>query len=71
MTAFWLHYNKPMSLRLGKPQVTVHHNNVCYVIDNVDIQVPVHGRLRKQQPYFVLAGKASNFKITNNIMVIT
>jgi hypothetical protein len=58
--AFWFHYNKPASQRVGKPQITIHINNQCHIVDNIIVDVPTRGRIRKQQPYFVMAGKTEH-----------
>jgi len=55
--SFFFHYNKPASSKLGKPQITLHYNQTCYILDNVVCKVPVSGRIRKTQPRWVMAGK--------------
>ena len=63
MKAFYFHYNKPASQKAGKPQITVHAGGACLIVDNVVCNVPVAGRLRKDQPRFVMAGKAASIVI--------
>ena len=65
--AFWFHYNKPASRSLGKPQITIHFNGACIIVDNVDCKVPVMGRVRKSQPFWVMAGRSADIQIINNI----
>lgn len=55
--AFFFHYNKPASLAAKRPVISVHQDKVCHLTGNVDCRVPVQGRIRKTQPYFVMAGK--------------
>jgi hypothetical protein len=68
--AFWFHYNKPESRRVGKPQITLHVSGMCIILDNVDCRVPVKGRIRKTQPHWVMAGKTKDIQIQNNIATI-
>lgn len=68
---FWFHFNKPATAKAGKPQITVHIKKACHVVDNVICRVPTEGRLRKQQPKFVMAGDCSAFKIRNNVMELS
>lgn len=68
--AFWFHYNKPESRKVGKPQITVHYNSACHVVDNISCEVPLKGRLRKTQPFWVMAGKANLIQIENGIAII-
>lgn len=55
--AFWFHYNKPESLKSGKPQITLHWNGGCHILDNVICDKPTMGRIRKNQPRWVIAGR--------------
>lgn len=66
---FWYHYNKPASAKSGKPQITVHYNKVCHIVDNIICSVPTFGHLRKEQPKFVIKGKGE-LKIKNNVAYI-
>lgn len=40
MKSFFIHYNKHLSKRAGKPQISVHYNKKCYILDNVICEVP-------------------------------
>lgn len=58
-------------MKAGRHQVSVHWNKTCYIVDNVEVLVPTHGRLKKTQPRFVMAGKARSFRIADgNIGVL-
>lgn len=70
MKSFWFHYNKPASKSRGKPTITVHWDGVCYLVDNLFVHVPTQGRIRKTQPYFVMAGKAEDVKIVFDVAYI-
>lgn len=59
MKAFWFHYNKPASAKSGKPQITLHWNGACNILDNIICKVPTSGRIRKKQPRWVIAGKGN------------
>ena len=54
---FWFHYNKVLSKKAGKPQISFHYNKTCYIVDNVCCGVPVSGVINKRQPFFVMKGK--------------
>ena len=72
MKSFFFHYNKPASRKAGKPQITVHAGGQCLVVDNVICNVPVAGRLRKEQPRFVMAGKAASIVIdSSNVAILS
>jgi len=70
-SSFWFHYNKPASSKAGKPQITIHYKKSCIVIDNIICKVPIMGRIRKQQPRWVVAGKANDIKFENNVAIIS
>jgi len=55
--AFNFHYNKPASQRAGRPQISVHFNGACHIVDNLYVGVATKGRINKRQPYFVMAGR--------------
>ena len=63
---FWYHYNKPQSLKEGKPKITIHQGGVCHIVDNIVCNTPTYGHLRKEQPRFVVKGRGE-LKIENNI----
>lgn len=67
---FFFHYNKPQSTKAGKPQITVHYDGICHIVDNIICNVPTFGHLRTQQPRFVIKGKTKNFRIEKNIALI-
>jgi hypothetical protein len=70
MSAFYFHFNKPATQRAGKVQVSLHYQGTCYILDNIECNVPVRGRVRKTQPRFVMAGKAETVKIKKGVAVI-
>jgi len=67
---FFLHYNKPASLKAGKPKITIHHRGKCHILDNVIINVPACGEIRKTQPRFVIAGMCNQFDIVDNVGIL-
>ncbi len=64
--SFFFHYNKPASQRAKKPQISVHYDKTCYIVDNIECHVPTEGRIRKRQPYFVMVGKCTSFILLKN-----
>lgn len=67
---FFFHYNKPASLKAGKPQLTVHFKGVCHIVDRVCILTPTWSENRKQQPRCVICGKADNVSIFNGVATV-
>ena len=67
---FWFHYNKPESNKMGKPQINIHYNKSCIFVDNLIINVPTAGRLRKTQPRWVVAGKAKEIIFKDGVATI-
>lgn len=57
MPAFWFHYNRPASLEAGTPKMTVHYRRQCWLVDEVQCNVPVRSRQRKSQPRVVMSGR--------------
>lgn len=70
MNAFWYHYNKPATQKAGKPQITLHFKNTCHIVDNIVCKVKTSGRVRKTQPRWVIAGRANQISIKDNIAEI-
>lgn len=67
---FWFHYNKPASVKAGKPKVTVHYKGICHIVDNISCNVPTFGYLRNEQPKFVIKGKCQSFEVIDGIAII-
>lgn len=61
--AFFLHYSKPATRQAGAPRISVHVAGTCHIVTNVFCQVSTHGRIRKTQPRWVLAGRARHFVV--------
>lgn len=68
--AFFFHYNKPLSAKAGHPVLTLHYKGACHFVRNVVCDVRTEGRVRKQQPRFVMAGKASSVSIVDEVAYI-
>jgi len=64
---FWYHYNKPASSVAGKPQVTIHYNKKCILVDNLVCGVPTYGHIKKDQPKFVIKGKCKFIKVVDGV----
>lgn len=71
MRSFWYHYNKPATQKAGKPQITLHYQGACHIIDNIICNVKTMGRIRKSQPRWVIAGKAKEVTFKNKVAEIT
>lgn len=67
MIPFIFHYNKPESLKAGKPKISLHFNKKYHLVDNIVVNVKSGGRIRKSQPHFVIAGKAESIEIIDDI----
>lgn len=70
MWTFYFHYHKQASKRVGRPQVSVHFRDQCYIVDNLVCERPCRGRIRKRQPFFVMAGKAREFRVERGVGVL-
>lgn len=70
MRSFWFHYNKPATAAAGKPQISVHFAGQCHICDNVVCDVPTAGRIRTEQPRFVMAGRAHEIEIADNVAYV-
>lgn len=70
MHVFFYHYNKPLSKKAGKPVISLHYKNKCYFVDNIYLHVSTWGHIRKDQPRFVIKGKASVIEIKNKIAYV-
>jgi hypothetical protein len=68
-TVFFLHYNKPASLKAKRPQLSVHWKKTCFVGDHVVCHAPTESRIRTRQPRVVMAGRAT--RVTQRAGVIT
>ena len=71
MPAFFFHYNKPASKQAKKPVISLHFQKQCHLVDNVIVNVPTQGKIRKTQPFFVITGKAKEIIIKENIAYIS
>lgn len=61
---FYFHYNKPASQQAGKPILSVHFKDVCYLTESVDCRVPCQTKINKRQPRCVMAGYATDVTIS-------
>lgn len=64
--AYFLHYNKPATAQAGAPRISVHVAGTCHIVTNVVCNTPTSGRIRKTQPRWVLAGRATTFQILSD-----
>ncbi len=67
---FFFHYNKPASKKANKTMWSVHWNNACYIVENIDCRVPVLSKTNKRQPFATMKGKG-RVKVNNKTAVIT
>ena len=63
--SFYYHYNKPQSLREGKPMMSVHVDGKCHISAALTCEVKAAMRVRKTQPHVVMAGKCAGVVITD------
>lgn len=69
--AFFFHYNKPASRAAGEPVISLHVNEACHLVRNIDCLVPIKGRIRKTQPRWVMTGKARIFRSDETTGTVT
>jgi hypothetical protein len=60
MWTFYLHYNKPASLKAKRPLMSVHFRDRCYIVDVVECMRPTRSAIRNRQPRVVMKGMATN-----------
>lgn len=58
--AFNFHYNKPASLKAGKPRMSVHFRGKCHIVTDVMCLVPCWSKHRTRQPRCVMEGRAKD-----------
>ena len=56
MRAFWFHYNKPASAQQKRNVLSLHFMGKCHLVHDIEVDVPLKTRHRKEQPRCVLAG---------------
>jgi len=72
MKTFWYHYNKPASRKVGRPQISIHYNKVCHIVDNIICGVPTKGRITvRRQPHFVMVGRCNSFEIVEGVAYVS
>ena len=54
---FYYHYNKPASAKAGKPQLSVHYDKKCQIVDGLVCAVPTFSHINKRQPKVVMKGR--------------
>lgn len=64
MKRFYFHYNKPYSKRYKKHKWSVHYNDTCFIVDEIQCDRPCQSKLNKRQPVCVMRGFANNVLIT-------
>jgi hypothetical protein len=67
---FYLHYNKPASIKRGKPVISIHYRKQCLLVENFRFSGEIEGKINSRQPKFVIKGLASSITIENNIAII-
>lgn len=67
---FFFHYNKPASRSAKRPQISVHWQKKCLIVDNVTCYAPTKGHINKRQPFFVMKGKATSVEVVGNVALI-
>lgn len=70
MRAFWFHYNKPASKKAGKPQLSLHYNKTCYIVDSLNINVRTESYNRTKQPHCIIRGTCKQVLIENGKAII-
>lgn len=60
---FYLHYNKPASLKAKRPLMSVHFRGVCHIVDGIQRNRPTATKHSRRQPRVTMAGKATNVSV--------
>jgi len=66
-TRFFFHFNRPASLKAGKPKMSVHWNKSCRIVDRIICNVPTESKINKRQPRVVMIGKSNYIIISKEI----
>lgn len=66
MKVFWYHFNRPATLKAGKPKITVHFDGKCHIVDGI-AECKSRSHIRKTQPLFVMKGKCNKLEIKGGI----
>ena len=67
---YFFHYNKPASKAAGKPQLTIHFKNKCYIVDKITNYTTCESKNNPRQPFCVIQGMAYNVFIRKNHAII-
>ena len=67
---FFLHYNKPLSKKIGEHFWSVHYKNKCYFTKNIECNTITESKLNKTQPYVVMRGFATNLIESDEKIII-
>ncbi len=71
MRVFFFHYNKPASQAAKEPRLTVHFRGQCLSVGAIKCLVPIESKNRKTQPRCVMAGRANDVRVINNVATIS
>jgi hypothetical protein len=55
---FFIHYNKPASIKAAQPVMTVHFRNKCYLAHSLTCMPHTQMKINKTQPHVVMQGWA-------------
>jgi len=67
---FKYHFNKPASLKLKRPLLSLHYSGACHIIDKIHCNVPTYSHNNKRQPRVVIKGKANKITIQKGVATI-
>lgn len=67
---FWYHYNKPASKAAKRVRWSLHYRGVCHIVDKLICKAGTESRVRKRQPYGVIAGDAVRIDIKDGVAFI-
>ncbi|MEK6881654.1 MAG: hypothetical protein AABY22_18690 [Nanoarchaeota archaeon] len=60
---FYFHFNKPLSKKVGRPQLSIHFQNKCCIVDKITCFVDTESKNNSRQPHCVMRGWADRIII--------
>jgi len=67
---FFYHFNKPMTQKTGEVIWSVHFRQTCYMVKNIQCQVPTNTKTNRIQPRGVVQGFCKEVIIQNDTAII-
>lgn len=67
---FFFHYNKPASLKRGRPVLSLHFDRRCHLVEGLECHVTTRSKSRATSPRVVIEGYAKFIGISDDFAII-